>query len=305
MCTARRHSAPACWKWRPAAAQSDSLPPTGCESAFRPSPRHTHPHTTRPLEQCRQRSGRADSEWSAPGECLCSGHVQCSQPIRRALGRWQRGHHAQRGGEGRCRLAVPAELDQAQAEIVALQSPHARRWWVCARAVRVRRRSRSRSRRQPAPGAWSTAAGAAGISTWERTAISAWGMPGDASAARYPETASVCRLRRRREFCHSAAPPSAISRRFNMDGEGGVSKMTASPTASAARHRPACRQTWPAPPTPELMGAAAPCPRRRPCRPHRAALPQARAPPRRAGPSPCSSPAPPQAPPSWTPTPRD
>ena len=33
---------------------------------------------------------------------------------------------------------------------------------------------------------------------------------------------------RRREFCHSAAPPSAFGRRLDRDGEGGVSKMTVS-----------------------------------------------------------------------------
>ena len=39
---------------------------------------------------------------------------------------------------------------------------------------------------------------------------------------------------RRREFCHSDAPPSPFGRRYNMDGEGGVSKMAVSPTATAA-----------------------------------------------------------------------
>ena len=39
--------------------------------------------------------------------------------------------------------------------------------------------------------------------------------------------------RRRREG-HSAAPPSPFSRRFNMDGEESVSRMTASPTARQA-----------------------------------------------------------------------
>ena len=39
----------------------------------------------------------------------------------------------------------------------------------------------------------------------------------------------------RRRDCHSAAPPSPFSRRFNVDGEGGVSKMTVSPTARRGR----------------------------------------------------------------------
>ena len=33
-------------------------------------------------------------------------------------------------------------------------------------------------------------------------------------------------LSSRRRDCRSAAPPFLFSRRFNMDGEGGVSKMT-------------------------------------------------------------------------------
>ena len=41
----------------------------------------------------------------------------------------------------------------------------------------------------------------------------------------------------RQEFCHSAAPPSPFSRRFNTDAEGGFSTMcmTVSPTANQAR----------------------------------------------------------------------
>ena len=42
---------------------------------------------------------------------------------------------------------------------------------------------------------------------------------------------------RRRGFCHSAAPPSPFSRRFNRDGGGGVSKMTVSPMARLGDQR--------------------------------------------------------------------
>ena len=41
----------------------------------------------------------------------------------------------------------------------------------------------------------------------------------------------------RRRDCHSAGPPSHFSRCFNRDGEGDVSKMTVSPTASDEAYR--------------------------------------------------------------------
>ena len=55
---------------------------------------------------------------------------------------------------------------------------------------------------------------------WSRTHTTSSGTRGLGSAACGRTSCTTVRLRRRREFCHSAAPPSAFSRLFNMDGKG-------------------------------------------------------------------------------------
>ena len=70
---------------------------------------------------------------------------------------------------------------------------------------------------------------------WLPADVAGWhhvGVPGRRVLLAHPDI--DVRLRRRRECCHSAAPPSAFSSRFQYGWNGGASKMPVSPTAAGA-----------------------------------------------------------------------